>query len=75
MIYNRDEKVNSAPDDTWERRAWLIGLVDEDQPNNYPVWLTRDWANYTDPVRYIFPIPTIGIDNSKGVLKNDGYNF
>ncbi|MDR8393600.1 RagB/SusD family nutrient uptake outer membrane protein [Aliifodinibius sp. S!AR15-10] len=75
MIYNRDEKVNSAPDDTWERRAWLIGLVDEDQPNNYPEWLTRDWANYNEPVRYIFPIPTIGIDNSKGVLKNDGYNF
>ncbi|MCW9706576.1 RagB/SusD family nutrient uptake outer membrane protein [Fodinibius salsisoli] len=75
MIYNRDEKVVSPPDDTWEREGWLIGLVDEDQPSNYTEWITRDWANYNEPVRYVFPIPSLAIDNSKGVLKNDGYNF
>jgi hypothetical protein len=52
--------------------------------DGYAEWMTRDWDNYVNPgnigvpdgvIRYIFPIPTIGIDNSKGLLKNDGYNF
>lgn len=59
----------------WRREAWLGGLVDESQPGQYPEWVVKDWANYTDPVRYIFPIPAIGIDNSQGVLQNDGYGF
>lgn len=75
LIYNKFEKALAAPDETWTRQSWLIGLTDESRPDGYAEWITRDWANYTDPVRYIFPIPTIGIDNSKGVLKNDGYGF
>lgn len=59
----------------WRRKDWLIDLVDERQPDNYAQWITKDWANYTEPVRYIFPIPAIGIDNSQGVLQNDGYGF
>lgn len=75
LIYNKEKKTLAAPDDTWERKAWLINLYDESRPDKYAEWITRDWKNYTAPVRYIFPIPTIGIDNSKGVLKNDGYGF
>lgn len=75
LIYNRNKKVLAAPDDTWERKSWLIGLTDENRPDHYSEWITRDWANYTQPVRYIFPVPRIAIDNSQGVLKNDGYGF
>jgi hypothetical protein len=85
MIYNIDEKVVAAPDDTWGREEWLIAMYDESSsPDPYAEWLVRDYANYIEPsnigvpdgiIRYIFPIPTVGIDNSKGVLKNDGYNF
>lgn len=84
MIYNTHEKVLAAPDDTWERESWLISMYSETQADGYAEWITRDWDNYVNPanigapagiVRYIFPIPTIGIDNSKGLLKNDGYNF
>ena len=74
VIYNKFRKVLSAPDETWTRMSWLIDMYN---PNTgtYDEWVTRDWENYTHPVRYIFPIPTIGISNSKGVLKNDGYGF
>ncbi len=84
LIYNIREKVLAAPDDTWERQSWLIAMYDESQSDGYANWITSDWANYVNPgnigvpdgiIRYIFPIPTIGIDNSKGLLKNDGYNF
>lgn len=83
LIYNKFEKVAAAPDDTWTRQSWLIGMKST-TTGLYAEWITRDYANYLDPpwsddpeppIRYIFPIPTIGIDNSKGVLKNDGYNF
>ena len=84
VIYNKFRKVLAAPDDTWERQSWLIGMHSDTEPSGYTVWLTRDYDNYINPgninvpdgvVRYIFPIPTTGIDNSKGLLKNDGYNF
>lgn len=75
MVYNPDEKAVAAPDETWERKSWLINLYDETRPDGYTEWITRDWANYTHPVRYIFPIPITGIENSKGILKNDGYGF
>ncbi len=84
LIYNIFDKVSVAPDDTWERQAWLIDMYDETRADGYAEWITRDWDNYIHGsnigvpegiVRYIFPIPTIGIDNSKGLLKNDGYNF
>ena len=56
----------------------------DSQPDGYAEWISRDWDNYVNGsnigvpngvVRYVFPIPTIGIDNSKGLLKNDGYGF
>ncbi|MFA9389879.1 MAG: RagB/SusD family nutrient uptake outer membrane protein [Prolixibacteraceae bacterium] len=84
LIYNTHEKLLDAPDDTWERQSWLINMHDDLRPDGYSEWITRDWDNYIygsnigvpdGIVRYIFPIPTTGIDNSKGVLKNDGYNF
>lgn len=84
LVLNTHEKVVLPPDDTWERQTWLIAMNDETQADGYSLWLSRDYANYINPpaigapdgvIRYIFPIPTIGIDNSKGLLKNDGYNF
>ena len=43
-------------------------------------WITKDWENYYDGpqpgvARYIFPIPHIAIENSQGIIKNDGYGF
>lgn len=84
MIYNTHEKVLAAPDETWESNSWLIDMTSVSTSDGYAEWLTRDYANYINPsnigvpdgvIRYIFPIPTIGIDNSKGLLSNDGYNF
>lgn len=84
MVLNTHEKILAAPDTTWERQAWLIDMYSESTSDGYAEWITRDYANYVNPgnigvpdgiIRYIFPIPTIGIDNSKGLLKNDGYNF
>jgi hypothetical protein len=74
LIYNKFRKVSSAPDATWTRTSWLYSMYSTTL-GTYAEWITKDWANYTAPVRYIFPIPTIGISNSKGVLKNDGYGF
>jgi hypothetical protein len=82
-IYNPFEKVLGAPDETWNRQSWLISLINE-ETGTYQEWITRDWKNYLDDndinvpagiVRYVFPIPTTGIENSKGLLKNDGYGF
>jgi starch-binding outer membrane protein, SusD/RagB family len=73
VILNLFRKVNQAPDDSWTRKSWLIDM--SNATTTYDEWITKDWARYTNPVRYIFPIPTVGIDNSKGVLKNDGYGF
>jgi hypothetical protein len=84
LILNTHEKVVAPPDETWERQPWLISMYDEAEPDGYAEWITSDYANYVNPanigvpdgvIRYIFPIPTIGIDNSKGLLTNDGYNF
>lgn len=73
-VLNPNRKIAAAPDETWTRSSFLLDL--HDNALTYDEWITRDWANYTNgAVRYIFPIPTIGIDNSKGVLKNDGYGF
>ena len=83
LIYNLDQKVTAAPDESWERKGWLVSMWDTNL-GTYKEWITKDWENYITGskigvpdgiVRYIFPIPTIGIDNSKGVLKNDGYGF
>jgi starch-binding outer membrane protein, SusD/RagB family len=74
VILNPNRKIAAAPDDTWTRSPFLIDLVDE--VLTYDEWITRDWAKYTGGVvRYVFPIPTQGIENSRGVLQNDGYGF
>jgi starch-binding outer membrane protein, SusD/RagB family len=73
-VLNPNRKLIAAPDETWTRSSFLLDL--HDNTLTYDEWITRDWAKYTNgTVRYIFPIPTVGIDNSKGVLKNDGYGF
>lgn len=77
-VLNPNTKVIVPPDDTWTKSSFLIDL--HDNSKTYDEWITRDWVNYINGpapgvVRYIFPIPSIGIDNSKGVLKNDGYGF
>lgn len=74
IIYNLFKKVLAAPDDTWQKKSWLVNMKSA-TTGLYQEWITRDYANYTNPIRYIFPIPTVGIDNSNGVLKNDGYGF
>jgi hypothetical protein len=73
IFYNLFRKVTAAPDESWIRKSWLIDM--SNPTTTYDEWMTKDWARYTHPVRYIFPIPTVGIDNSKGILKNDGYGF
>jgi len=84
LIYNKFKKVLLPPDETWTRQSWLISMHSDTQTTGYAEWITRDWENYTSGskinvpdgiIRYVFPIPTIGIDNSKGLLKNDGYGF
>lgn len=74
VILNPNRKVAAAPDETWTRSPFLISM--QNDLTTYDEWITRDWANYTNGVvRYIFPIPTQGIENSRGILKNDGYGF
>lgn len=77
-ILNRNSKVIAPPDDTWNQVPFLLDLHDE--TTTYDEWITRDWENYINGpkpgvVRYIFPIPTLAVENSKGTLRNDGYGF
>lgn len=79
IILNSDTKVAAAPDDTWTRANWLIGLHRTPNATDlspYQTWITTNWANYTTaPVRYIMPVPSSVVTNSQGLLKNDGYGF
>ncbi|MBL6446705.1 RagB/SusD family nutrient uptake outer membrane protein [Fulvivirga sp. 29W222] len=75
VIYDLYTKAAPPDIDNWRQMDWIEAMIDLNQPGSYEEWITRDWARYTQPVRYIFPIPTIGIDNSQGVLQNDGYGF
>ncbi len=78
-VLNPNRKVAAAPDNTWTRTSWLLGLHSD--ATTYQQWITKDWRNYISDgpkpgvVRYIFPIPEEAITNSQGVLKNDGYGF
>lgn len=78
-ILNPNQKIAAAPDETWTRESWLLGLRDE--VTTYKEWITKDWRNYIDEgpkpgvARYIFPIPEEAVTNSQGVLANDGYGF
>lgn len=78
-VLNPNQKIAAAPDETWIRQSWLLGLHND--VTTYQQWITKDWRNYIDEgpkpgvVRYIFPIPQEAITNSQGTLKNDGYQF
>ena len=74
VVLNPNRKIAAAPDDTWIRSPFIIDMAND--VTTYDQWITRDWANYTNGVvRYIFPIPTQAIENSRGTLQNDGYGF
>jgi starch-binding outer membrane protein, SusD/RagB family len=77
LIYNKDEKVLVAPDDSWTTKDWLISLYDAAKPESVAEFITTHWANYTKaaPVRYVYPIPQDVITASKGILLNDGYGY
>jgi hypothetical protein len=76
-LYNPNRKVplsqhTALLDEGWTRSEFLLYLHDS-KTSTYREWVTRDWANYTNGVRYIFPIPASEI--AQGILKNDGYGF
>lgn len=78
VTLNPDSYVAAAPDETWTQTSFLKALHDD--ALTYKEWITRDYANYVNGpapgvVRYIFPIPTVAIENSQGTLKNEGYGF
>ncbi len=78
MVYNPDEFVSVAPDDTWNQAQFLLSLHNDE--TQYEEFIINDWGNYINGpqpgvVRYIFPIPNVAIENSRGVLSNDGYGF
>lgn len=78
MIYNRDENVIAPPDDTWFQAPFALSLHSDE--TQYQEFILNDWENYINGpqpgvVRYIFPIPNVAIENSRGVLQNDGYGF
>lgn len=78
IVLNPNTKVVAPPDDTWNQTPFLLSLRDEQ--TTYDEWILRDWENYINGpnpgvVRYVFPIPTTAISNSRGVLENDGYGF
>ncbi|WBL23143.1 RagB/SusD family nutrient uptake outer membrane protein [Zunongwangia sp. HRR-M8] len=77
-ILNPNRKVVAPPDDTWNQVPFLLSLHSDE--TQYQEWILYDWENYYNGpnpgvARYIFPIPTIAIENSQGTLKNDGYGF
>lgn len=78
-VLNPDTKVLAAPDESWIRVPFLIGLYDE--TDTYSEFILNDFKNYYEEgprpgiARYIYPIPVTAIDNSQGTLRNDGYGF
>ncbi|KAA5828231.1 RagB/SusD family nutrient uptake outer membrane protein [Algibacter amylolyticus] len=78
VVLNPDTKLLAAPDDSWIREPFLIGLHDD--TTTYSEFIINDYNNYYNGpkagvARYIFPIPVTAIDNSQGTLSNDGYQF
>jgi len=78
VVLNPDTYLAAAPDETWTGTSFLRTLHDD--ALTYKEWITKDYANYVNGpapgvARYIFPIPTVAIENSQGTLKNDGYGF
>ena len=71
-----DYTLETTPEGTWNRSNWTKGLLDSGQPDGYSNFIDKQFGPYlTSPIRYIQPIPSVAIDNSDGVLKNDGYGF
>ena len=60
----------------WVKQNWTKSLKNG-STGVYNNIVTNQLSPYVEstPVRYIQPIPSIAIDNSNGVLKNDGYGF
>lgn len=78
VVLNPNRKIVAPPDDSWNQVPFLLGLSNEE--TTYDEWILRDWENYINGpnpgvARYIFPIPTVAIENSQGILQNDGYSF
>ncbi|MFL1013447.1 RagB/SusD family nutrient uptake outer membrane protein [Flavisericum labens] len=78
QVLNPDNKVVAAPDDTWIRETFLLGLHNDQ--TTYQGFILTDFENYVNGpnpgvVRYIFPKPVTAVDNSQGTLSNDGYGF
>src|SRR3989337_3351791 len=70
VVLNPNRKIAAPPDETWTRSPFLIQM--QNDVTTYDEWITRDWANYTDGVvRYIFPIPTEGIEPTRRVLRTN----
>lgn len=73
-MLNPNRRYDGDPGEEWIRSPFLLDLSDD--ATTYDEWILKDWANYTNGVvRYIFPIPNTAIENSKGLLNNDGYGF
>ncbi len=78
VILNPNRKYIGAPDESWQRVPFLLGLYNN--LTTYSEWITKDWENhYNGPqpgvARYVFPIPAEAITNSQGKLDNNGYKF
>lgn len=75
-ILNRDFKQVATPTDpAYIRVKWLLNLKSSTDASTYNPFIEQQFSPYTFPVKYISPIPAVGITNSQGVLKNDGYGF
>jgi hypothetical protein len=75
-ILNRDYKQVATPaDPAYVRYKWLLDIKKTSDVTTYNPFIEQYFSPYTFPVKYISPIPAVGITNSQGVLKNDGYGF
>ncbi|MGA9649320.1 RagB/SusD family nutrient uptake outer membrane protein [Pedobacter sp.] len=71
----KDSDGNTLPlVNGWVRTDWTIAL--KSSLGVYNAYIDKQFGPYlVSPVRYIMPIPISAIDNSEGLLKNDGYGF
>jgi hypothetical protein len=70
-----DTDGTTLPLDGWNKSNWTTTLKSE-TTGLYNASIDKQFGPYlTSIIRYIQPIPSVAIDNSEGVLKNDGYGF